>query len=516
MLRHSLLSDPLLSIETNENRREHTTLPGLLARLGRAEDVEPLALRPHQEHALHAFLVQLGALVAHRTGDRSLDRPAEVWRQALLDLGGGAGEAAWCLVVPDLTRPAFLQPPVPEGSLAGFRQLVSTPDELDVLNTAKNHDVKTGRIVDPVPEHWVYSLLTLQTMQGFFGSGKYGIARMNGGFASRPAVAAAPGLGRAERFRRDIHVWLDSRPDLVESYGYSAEGGHALLWLLPWDGGSSRSLHSCDPFFLEVCRRVRLEEKGGRIAAVTRPTDAAFLSAKELKGDTGDIWTPVRAEPGGTAALTVGPGGFSYRLMTDLLFPTDYRRMPALALRAEDGAAPVVVAQVLVRGQGKTEGYRERLIPIPAPIRRSLLTAGAAAGLAAIAKERVEQAARALRKVLRPALAALLQGGREELDFRDERTQPWLDRFDAEVDRIFFEDLWAASGIAREEHERAWNERLRTLARNQLEDAMATAPVPLAVRPRGLARAELVFRGAARNHLPVETPQEEATMEDAS
>ncbi len=72
---HSLLAQPLLTVRAGAGERLRTTLPDLLAHLGRGEELEPLALRPHQHHAWHAFLVQLGALVLHRTGDRSLGFP---------------------------------------------------------------------------------------------------------------------------------------------------------------------------------------------------------------------------------------------------------------------------------------------------------------------------------------------------------------------------------------------------------------------------------------------------------
>ncbi len=510
----SLLTDPLLSVRDGGERRIVVTLPGLLAQLGRGYELEPLALRPHQHHAWHAFLVQLGALVAHRTGDPSLDRPEEAWRQALLDLAGEAGEAAWSLMVTDLSLPAFLQPPVPEGTLAGFRNLVTEPDGLDVVITAKNHDVKADRMVAPEPEHWLYALLTLQTMEGFLGRGNYGIARMNGGFASRPAVAAAPGLRWADRFRRDVGVWLDARQELIDSYGYRPAGGHALLWLQPWDGTASLSLHDCDPFFLEICRRVRLHERSGRIVAATKPTEAALLDAKEVRGDTGDVWTPVRTSTQGPVALTVGPNGFSYRLMSDLLFPEEFPRRPALLIREADGREPVVVAQVLVRGQGKTEGYHQRLIPIPARARRRLLSAAGTAELRGIARARIEKVATAQRSVLRPALCALLQGGHETLDFTDARVRPWMDRFDAEIDQVFFPDLWEVVDAPREEHESAWNGRLQKLAWKQLEHAMAAAPVPLAQRPRAVARAELLFRGTAHKHLPTLERSQEALREE--
>ncbi len=511
---HLLLADPLLSVRNDAGERLEVTLPELLAHLGRGDELEPLALRPHQQHAWHAFLVQVGALAANHAGERSLAWPAETWRRALLELAGEGGEAAWSLVVEDLALPAFFQPPVPEGSLAGFRNLVKDPDGLDVVITAKNHDVKADRIASPRPEHWIYALVTLQTMEGFLGRGNYGIARMNGGFASRPAVAAAPGLGWAERFRRDVAVWLEGRQRLVESHGFRPSEGHALLWLLAWDGRTSRSLADCDPFFVEVCRRVRLREQDGRLVATTRPTEAAFLDAKTLRGDTGDIWTPVQTEAQGLKALTVGPGGLSYELMAKLLFGEEFPSRPALVVREEDGKEPVVVAQVLVRGQGKTEGYHQRVIPIPAKARRRLLEKGGREDLGEVARGRIAQARTAQRQVLKPALCSLLQGGPDALDFQKPGARPWLDRFDAAVDRVFFPDLWEAIDMPREAHEGAWNRRLRELAREQLEQAETGAPVPLARRPRALAKAELIFRGTARRYLPTTDSPKEAVMEE--
>ncbi len=81
-----------------------------------------------------------------------------------------------------------MQPQVPEGSLANFRNAAAEPDAIDVLITSRNHDLKAARCANSEPEHWLFALVSLQTMQGFPGAGKYGISRMNGGFASRPAV----------------------------------------------------------------------------------------------------------------------------------------------------------------------------------------------------------------------------------------------------------------------------------------------------------------------------------------
>ena len=474
-------------------------LPGLLALLGAGREIEFTALRPHQQHAWHAFLVQLAALVAHRSGDPRLDRPAEAWREALIALAGDAGEDAWSLGVGDLSRPAFFQPPVPEGDLARFHGSVDHPDALDVVITTRNHDVKRDRIRYPRVEHWVFALITLQTMEGFLGRGNYGIARMNSGFGSRPAVGFASGLGWAERFRRDVDVWLKIRPSLVEELGYAEEGGHALLWILPWDGRESRALQACDPFFIEVCRRVRLVEvEGGGFEAKLSSSEAQFLDAKQRQGDTGDAWTPVNAEG---KALTVGADGFSYRRMTDLLFTGEYPRRPALELRPGDPADGVVIAQVLARGQGKTDGYHERLIPVPGKVRRRLGSVEERNTLAALARARVERSAAAQRKVLRPALCALLQGGPEALDFTDRRVDRWVERLDSAIDAVFFDDLWPDADLTPDEANRRWDVRLVGLARRELDDAIDSAPVPLATAARAIARAGLLFEGAARKHL---------------
>ena len=87
-------------------------------------------------------------------------------------------------MVEDLSRPAFLQPPVPEGELRkppkknkknGKRKPgddwkgCRTPDDLDVLVTSKKHDVKDELVAPTDLEAWAYALCSLQTMQGYPG-----------------------------------------------------------------------------------------------------------------------------------------------------------------------------------------------------------------------------------------------------------------------------------------------------------------------------------------------------------
>lgn len=517
-MNHSLLHDPLFNVRLTGGRTT-IDLSQVLAYLGAGDsDLDFPALRPHQSHPWHAFLVQLGALVAARTGDPSLARSADDWRQALLDLAGDAGADAWTLTVEDTASPAFMQMPISEGQWGRYKSAAETPDDLDMLVTAKNHDVKHHVMAAARPEHWVYSLVTLQTFQGFSGRGNYGVARMNSGFGNRPGLAAAPGLGWAERFGRDVRVWLHTRSELL-GLGYEyTDGGPALLWTLDWDGESPRlPLASCDPFFIEVCRRVRLVNQNGRIVAHGAPSNSAFLDAKDRLGDTGDIWTPVKVGEGQAAALTVAPSGLTYRRLQDVLFGANWQRRPALHIQEEDGRSPVVVAQAMVRGQGKTEGYHERRIPVPAKSVGWLRAPETRERLGDFAKARVDRVGDVQKRILKPALCALLQGAPEELDLRDDRPQRWLDRFDRDVDRVFFDDLWRDFDLDAASADHNWEERLRELAEDQLSDAMRSAAVPEARNYRAVAHAKMRFEGAARKvlgYLYPSTSTEEGTTDE--
>ena len=72
-----------------------------------------------------------------------------------------------------------------------------------------------------------------------------------------------------------------------------------LLWTLPWDGttGEALRLGSLDPFYIEICRRVRLRiDDDGSIYGIRTTSKAARIDAKALKGVTGDPWAPPISE----------------------------------------------------------------------------------------------------------------------------------------------------------------------------------------------------------------------------
>jgi len=408
--------------------------------------------------------------------------------------------------VEDLSKPALLQPPIPEGALDALKEREDTPDALDMLVTSKNHDLKAARMTSATAEHWFLAMLTLQTMEGFLGAGNYGVARMNGGFASRAMVGLAPPGGWGARLRRDIQALVADHDDDAEKFAYPVSGGKALLWLEPWDGRAQLPLHELDPYFVEICRRVRLTQEGGRIVARRGSSAAARVAVDKANGGkTGDPWAPYEA----AKVLTVDGDGFHYRRVAKLIDPAIYDAAPLQRPRREDGAQGLTLHLIATaRGQGGTDGFHERRIPTPP--RAARLLDGQPDVLAAMAKERVEEAGKVSSSVLKSALFTLFQNAPDKVNYRhpasDAKAAPFLAAFDADVDRIFFEALFAETEAegegAKDEARRAWLAALRTAARTQLDAAEAATPRSGIRRQLAVAAARDALGGLFLHHFP--------------
>jgi CRISPR system Cascade subunit CasA len=500
VLLHCLLDDALLGVENDAGMRESVTLPGLLARLCRNEPTELTALQAHQQHAWHAFTVQLAAIALTRARRPDVLPVDEgVWRDLLVGTSAkdGAGAEAFTLVVGDMSKAAFLQAPIPEGTISVLKHEHLRPSaELDVLITSKNHDVKVDGLEHPRVEHWIFSLVALQTMQGFLGAGNYGIARMNGGFASRPCVAYAAEQTSASRFLRDVRALLDARDGLVNGdRGFATKDGLGLVWCSPWDGKTTLNFARLDPFFIEICRRVRLDApRPGVIVAHRGSSKAARIDGAAGTGNTGDAWTPVARKD--ARALTLSESGFTYERVQDLMFG-DWA--PAAAGQPNDADDRFWLGQVLVRGQGKTGGYHERWVPVPGKARSFFAKPDARARLGKRAQEWVGFAKVARLNILKPAVLHLLQGGPDKLKFDDPRADPFLAHLNQEIDAVFFPLLFEHGAADPEIASVAFANKLLDLAKKELELATTSIPMSTARRHRAIAFAFRSFFGAARN-----------------
>lgn len=468
----------------------------IFAALSRDEVADFPALRAHQRHPWHAFLCQCAALALLRGGQTAVPEDADGWCDLLTAL---APEQAWALVTDDWSEPALLQAPGLEECLRKGGKRARTPDGLDMLLTARNHDLKGSRMAQAGDDDWLFALVSLQTQEGQMGAGNYGISRMNGGYGARVALSLRPTEDHpGTAFRRDVARLLDLRPQIEGTS--AAIGDVGLVWLLPWDGAGSLSFERLDPYYIEICRRVRLVREDGRTAAVLANSKAPRIEAKAQKGVTGDPWAPV--EHGGAKSWGISEQGFGYRQMVRLLNEQEVELPPLARPGPADGAAGLtLLASAVARGQGKTEGFHTRRIAIPRKAVGFMVSSAGRDRIALIAKNRREEAASAAR-ILRHALFILAQGGPEEARFDDEPTKARAARFeriyDLSVDRVFFDEgFW--THVDDSAHQtaqlRRWREQLRDMAIAALQAAETALPRSNSRRLRAITRARSVFYG---------------------
>ena len=508
----NLLEDRVINV-TAGGRTNAATLPEVYTGL-MADTVDAFpALRPHQRHAWHAFLVQLGAMALHRAGrSTSLDTAFE-WYTLLRGLTSDhPNDEPWQLVVSDITKPAFMQPPASStDKLAEYKSPVKTPDELDMLVTSKNHDLKTAVASAGTHNDWLFALISLQTTEGFSGAGNYGIARMNGGLGCRPAFTLTPSVRPGIHVCRDLGAVLEQRDDILD-LDLMRDGGVQLLWTKPWDGTKAEALllNDLDPYFIEVCRRIRLQaDTEGSISALRATSKSARIEAKAQNGRTGDPWTPVNNKEG--KSLTLATGGFTYKRTADYLLAPDWQPAPLFVLTAAERHSPedmVLVARGMVRGQGKTAGYHERIIPFKEQVIRGFGRAGARQDLGRIAGERIKQVGK-VQRILRHAVSVFAAGGNTE-DVRDEhraRANLWTNKLEELVDTSFFASLqteFVEKDLGKREDIR--NEWLKNdsgtgvidQAWRILQDAEDSLPCPAIQRYRARVRADSVFQRRIR------------------
>ena len=484
------------------------SLPELLAAMTRGEVQGFPALRPHQRPAWHMFLVQLGALAAWAVGHDELPKDGEQWTQALRALTlDDNDDDSWRLVVTDDAKPAFLQPPKPAGP--GSENLkwspVATPDALDLLITSRNHDLKGETARQAEPEDWMFALVSLQTSEGFGGAKNYGIARMNGGSSSRPMLALAP-TAREEHVSVDPSAWWrrDVRR-LIATRGVGGgnapgrAGGPALLWCLDWPEGKQLDLRDLDPWFIEICRRIRLVDEDGTISAYKSTSKAARVDAKVFNGVVGDAWAPVHATEG--KSFTLSHRGYDYKKLCELLFSGDWKRPLLAEPEAAETTNMLLIAEGISRGNSKTEGFHSRILPLPRTL--ALFSSNDAATLSKAQMEEIAEFDKALRDALSLVAAHGDRDARRKEHFAP--TNPARERFDRAADRLFFPSLWrrveaAAAGDseAQEAAATSFLSDLRKAAQLEFEVALTAIPCPTIHRPRAEARAKRVFHGTIR------------------
>lgn len=535
-MKDNVLTAPIIRIR-GAGGVQVVSLPGVLAALARDAVEDFPALRPHQQHPWHAFLCQLTVMALEQAGETSLGLQAEAgneakWRELLRGLTKDfPDDEPWRLVVKHLAQPAFLQPPVPENSLADFTSMKvadqGSPLSLDVLVVSKAHGVKAKAPMAPRLEDWMFGLLMLQTFSGFLGVGNYGIARQNKGFGARHSVSLTFSSRPGRNWQRDCAILLAALCDLRDGDMYPQEGGEQLLWLVPWKGEKTESLplRRLHPLFIEVCRRIRLQEQEhGKLQFLAKATQAERVASKEFHGAVRDPWLPVCLDKKGAKAFNSQP---TYSVCSSVMFDrAEWVQALLQRFHASDSArGALMLFRSFMRSRGGTDGYHERRIPIP----------GKALGLmrqspdlvATVASQMIEAAKAASFRVLKPALFFLLQAAKKEPEFKQPETSAWagrvLDGLDRDLDQQFFPKLWACldvwtenqmysgcetsdlpDGEAGRDTLKPWRDYVLVSVRKCFQEASQGLPLSSSLRYRALAKAENhLERGIRKNLLLV-------------
>ena len=512
----NLLTNPLIKIQDANNVMHLRTLPGVYDALMSDQIISFPSLRPHQRHAWHSFLVQLGTMSIQENGGNDIPETAGEWRNILLNITGSYNP--WEMVNGvDYSQPAFMQPPIISEERKGeYRRILRTPNELDILIASINHETKNEALLSD-PDDWIFALIALQTMQGFSGNGHYGISRMNAGFGNRPSFSLAPAsITPGAHVRRDIAALLEIVPPA---------DGEKLLWLLPWDGTKDELLsqNQMHPLFIEVCRPIRFYDANGQLQAKLA-TSKGRINTKE--GHPVDPWAPFNTEK--NTILTIS-GAFTYKRVNEYLLASQWRHplllKPTSAERQADQPMRLL-ARAMVRGQGKTNGYYERDIQI----RPKLLNAIAAADMQemeSIVKVRMASISK-VQRILSHAIQMFMASGEHEqiIDGYRAMGRPWLQRLDEHIDRSFFSNIQdeLEANVDRQQsiHDQ-WLHHVIEKARASLHDAMNT--LPATYRYKGIVQANYVFEGRMRGPTgfpalfnasgATESPLDEEDAEDA-
>lgn len=532
----NILTERVIRMDGDAGFGVPASLPGVYAALMADAVVAFPALRPHQRHAWHAFLVQLGAMAMHRAGVAEPPSDAAEWAGLIRGLTPEwPGGEPWQLVVDDITKPAFMQPPARSAiaaeeygtkSVKRRKESVRAPDDdkiirhadaLDILVTSKNHDLKSSVIVGTQVDDWIFALVSLQTMEGYGGRYNYGISRMPSGYGNRPAFSITPSIRPGIHIRRDLAALLERRQAILDEYPLAASGIR-LAWLLPWDGTKAEALliDQMDPFYIEICRRVRLRHTDGRLIAWRANSDDKRIF--DAKGLTGDPWAPVgkTRNQKDTPPAFLGPRKLGYQRIVDGLFSLDWQKPQLLAVTSYDraeGGTTQLVARGMVRGEGGTEGYHERVIPLRPTTVQVFGRGGGAKELEDIARERVTDVGK-VQGILRRAVATFVTRGDSGTILTEHwnLANPWANQLGEIVDARFFDDLQAEFEVddraERERIRKRWlyngNDGVIDQAERILKTAEDSLPCPAMHRYRARVQADSVFRGTLRgsNGLP--------------
>ena len=452
----NLLTTSLIRAQTTDGETKEYTLPESMHMLWSGEIDHFPAVRTHQRHAWHSFLVQLGFIATKDGAASPMPASPQHWADLLRELTPSYPEdEPWHLILQDITKPAFMQPPSSSVDLLPkFDDTIHTPDSLDILMKANKHDLKPEKAFIPSIDTWITSLVALQTMQGVTGNSSYGISRMNKGMGSRPLLALAPKQANSsQHFQRDLKALTEHYPRLLAEYPKYNPAGPALLWTLPWDGEAVEMLSpsTLHPLYIEVCRRIRfVVSKDRKIAAIRATSRKPRTNPSNKQGDTGDPWAPVNHKnPDSPKLLTLPQQGFTYRRFAAYVASPEWK-LPLMLIPTQEeldsNQEMEVIAAGMVRGQGRTHGLFTRTEPAAPTLLRALASPEELLDLNDIMASRLKDLAKVKSSVQKAICIYLDHGKIVRPSQKAPFSYPWLDIIDNITGDTFFTNMVSELG----------------------------------------------------------------------
>jgi CRISPR system Cascade subunit CasA len=492
----NILEDCVFEVSGPQGETATKTLPGLVAGICDGTVAELPGLRFHQRAALHTFLAQLAAGTACRVCGGILPKDEAGWRDAFLRVSAG-DPAPWDLIPKGDDKAGFMQPVLSPEDLAGMKTFRS-PQEMDVLVASKNFVIKSHVIRDPEPQDWIFALISRQTFGTYDGRENFGIARTNGGSGSRSFWSLTSGETFGEHVLRDIEILIaerlaverGDRPDSPLS-NFKADGLF-LTWMRPWDTDEQIDPFQCDPFFIEVSRRIRFTGSSDAITVLRAGSKKARM-INPTNGVYGDAWYPVTGKGGDLKALTMSDMGLTSRLICQVMFGLDGRfTIPLCAKPRKNETGLRLVAACLVGGQGKTGGYHDCEIPIPDGIIRLFDLPDAKEALAQEAERLLKEDSHVCASV-RTSMRVLFNSGEKPDPKRlIAAADAAQSRISAELERDFFIRLGRRSDPELKSND---IRRVCRKARRLIEDWIENSPVASSKRVKARHYAMKSFMG---------------------
>jgi CRISPR system Cascade subunit CasA len=507
------LPGSLLTTKLFRTNAGDLTLPGLLAALVKKEPIRLSGVRHHQTYAVHAFLVNIAVLALQKMGAEPSEMVDEArWFSALKDLAPNTS-TAWTLLSADPTVCAFLQPALQGHSFDMWKQkrkeVLHTPDEIDIYNPTANHTPKARTMTHAELDCWVYSLITLQTSTAGSSAYHQGASRCGGRGRFYVGLRSGdPTEGLGQWFARDVDLLFSYKSSIQSDYGYAPKG-HSLLWTLPWSGTKKEELQpkQLHPLYLDCARLIRLvsTEYGLGALMLPLPRGDAGARVKMSSGLTGDLWMPIQTKGKIEVAFEPKSPGLRYDSIHSILWAEDNRRPKAVEKREDDGPTiDLYLAGLILEPlqKTKTEGFHERTLSIPAKasiyfdsdVKQNEL-AQRSFGMIEVIGE-VEKLLNACIRILQEKTGKA-------------KVSPAADAFDIHVDRnLFFDFLFA--NLGKEAWLREWVDLMFSEARLHLESLVST--VPLARRWR---KEALALNRFTAGEVELRTKKEWVTMTEA-